>query len=247
MYVKLYSSIVTSSIWSEDSDTCKVWITLLALADRSGFVFGSSSGLARIAAVEAPTVRTVLEKFMAPDPESSDLVRNPEGEGRRLKEIEGGWQILNYEHYRDMRDADTRRVQTRDAVRKHRKLLKASVSPSESESYSESDAKPLREKARFAPPTTEEVQRYISEKGYTFDAEAFVAYYEARGWKLANGKMASWKAACVTWQKREKPANASAAPSPAAIIYFNRLHQGLNAKDYLDAYRAKFGCDPEGI
>ena len=63
-------------------------------------------------------------------------------------------------------------------------------------------------KARaFAPPTVEEVCAYVSEKGYTFDPEAFVAHYAARGWCYGRGQpMKDWKAACVTWQKREEPA-----------------------------------------
>ena len=56
-----------------------------------------------------------------------------------------------------------------------------------------------------APPTVEEVRAYAEERGYTFDPEAFVAYYAARGWRLGRGQpMRDWRAACVTWQKRER-------------------------------------------
>ena len=59
----------------------------------------------------------------------------------------------------------------------------------------------------FAPPTVEEVRAYAEERGYTFDPEAFVAHYAARGWRYGRGQpMKDWKAACVTWQKREEPA-----------------------------------------
>lgn len=140
MYVKLYSSIVNSSIWSEDSDTCKVWITMMALADRDGFVFGSASGLARIAAVDPEKVNAIIQKFLEPDPQSADIVRSPENQGRRIQVVPGGWQLLNYLHYRDLKDADARRGQIREAVRKHRNQLKSSVnsvSPSEAEAEAE--------------------------------------------------------------------------------------------------------------
>lgn len=64
--------------------------------------------------------------------------------------------------------------------------------------------KPIKEKGvRFTPPTVEEVRAYCVEKGFTFDPEAFVAFYESKGWKVGRNPMKSWKAACTTWQKRE--------------------------------------------
>lgn len=55
---------------------------------------------------------------------------------------------------------------------------------------------------RFAPPSVAEVREYCAEKGYTFDPETFVAFYESKGWKVGGSPMKSWKAACTTWQKR---------------------------------------------
>ena len=58
--------------------------------------------------------------------------------------------------------------------------------------------------SRFKPPTVEEVEAYAREKGYTFSPIAFVAHYEARGWKFKAGSpVKSWRACCVTWQERE--------------------------------------------
>lgn len=59
-------------------------------------------------------------------------------------------------------------------------------------------------------PTLEEVQAYATEKGYSVDAELFIAFYESNGWKVGKNPMKSWRAALVTWQKRN--ANASTAP-----------------------------------
>lgn len=56
---------------------------------------------------------------------------------------------------------------------------------------------------RFTPPTVEEVRAYCTEKGYTFDPEAFVAFYESKGWKVGRNPMRSWQAACTTWQRRQ--------------------------------------------
>ena len=56
---------------------------------------------------------------------------------------------------------------------------------------------------RFIPPTVEEVKARIDEMGYTFDAEAFIAFYQSNGWMVGKSKMKDWRAAMVTWQKRE--------------------------------------------
>lgn len=67
--------------------------------------------------------------------------------------------------------------------------------------------KPIKnngEVKRFVAPSVEEVTAYIREKGYHFDAESFVAFYESKGWKVGSQPMKSWRAACVTWEKRHK-------------------------------------------
>lgn len=55
---------------------------------------------------------------------------------------------------------------------------------------------------RFAPPSIEEVQSYISEKEYSVDAEFFVAFYTSKNWFVGKNKMKDWHAAIVTWEKR---------------------------------------------
>lgn len=57
---------------------------------------------------------------------------------------------------------------------------------------------------RFTPPSVEEVNSYILEKGYDVDAEAFVNFYESKGWFVGKNKMKSWKAALVTWNLRHR-------------------------------------------
>jgi hypothetical protein len=55
----------------------------------------------------------------------------------------------------------------------------------------------------FTPPTPEELRDHCLARGYTFDPEAFHAFYQSKGWKVGSQMMRDWKAACVTWQKRE--------------------------------------------
>jgi len=60
-----------------------------------------------------------------------------------------------------------------------------------------------RSRQPFKKPILEELQAHCQEKGYTFDPEQFLAFYESKGWRVGTAPMRSWQAACVTWQKRE--------------------------------------------
>lgn len=58
-----------------------------------------------------------------------------------------------------------------------------------------------KKEERFKKPTIEEIQAYINEKSYHFDAETFFAFYESKGWKVGTSPMKKWQAACVTWER----------------------------------------------
>lgn len=62
---------------------------------------------------------------------------------------------------------------------------------------------------RFTPPTIEQVQIYISEKGYSVDAEKFVAFYQSKNWMVGKNKMKDWRAAILTWEKSDKQTSRS--------------------------------------
>jgi hypothetical protein len=126
-YTKLFSSIVTSTIWVESDRTRIVWITMLAMADRNGEIQASIPGLARLAGVPIPDCEEALAKFIAPDPYS----RTPDDEGRRIEKIEGGWALLNHAKYREMASRDDSKAANTERQRRHREKEKrnAAVTP----------------------------------------------------------------------------------------------------------------------
>lgn len=64
---------------------------------------------------------------------------------------------------------------------------------------------PQKEKSeKFKPPTVDEVKAYCKERNNGIDAEAFVMFYESKGWKIGKNKMKNWKAAVITWEKNRK-------------------------------------------
>ncbi len=54
----------------------------------------------------------------------------------------------------------------------------------------------------FVKPTKDEVAAHIAAMGYTFTADEFWEFYEAKGWRIGPNRMRSWKSACSTWHSR---------------------------------------------
>jgi len=104
-YTKLFSSIVGSTVWREANHVRIVWVTMLALADRRGIVEASVPGLAGFSRVSRRQCDEALERLQAPDPDS----RSPADEGRRIRPVPGGWQLINFSSYREKMGADERR------------------------------------------------------------------------------------------------------------------------------------------
>ena len=70
-------------------------------------------------------------------------------------------------------------------------------------------------RTRFIPPTVEEVEAYISEKGYDIDAHRFVDYYESNGWMVGrNNRMRDWKAALRNWSRNDYSSDRKGSGNP---------------------------------
>jgi len=80
----------------QDAATRLVWITMLAMKDGDGMVKASVPGLAHRARVTLEECKKALGVFLSPDPESGSKVED----GRRIREVAGGWFVINHEMYR---------------------------------------------------------------------------------------------------------------------------------------------------
>jgi hypothetical protein len=79
----------------------------------------------------------------------------------------------------------------------------------------------------FKKPTILEVENYCKERNNNIDAEAFIAFYESKGWMVGKNKMKNWKQAIVTWEKREKKKPQTMSKIDA------QLNEYLKGKEYL--------------
>jgi len=72
---------------------------------------------------------------------------------------------------------------------------------------------------RFTPPTIEEVKEFCLERKNTINPEAFVAFYDSKGWKIGKEPMRDWRKCMITWEinEKEKEKNANIRASPNKI------------------------------
>jgi hypothetical protein len=108
-FTKLDSKITSSSLWTEPLPTRIVFITMLSMADKFGFVATSRSGLLRFSNVPEEDFNTAIKALESPDTDS----RSEDFEGRRIEKVEGGWKLLNYIKYREWSYSESE-----DAIRK---------------------------------------------------------------------------------------------------------------------------------
>lgn len=64
------------------------------------------------------------------------------------------------------------------------------------------DKEKRSKRTRFVPPTLEEVEDYVLERGSAVDPRKFWEYFDAGGWKDAKGNpVRNWKQKLLTWEK----------------------------------------------
>ena len=56
----------------------------------------------------------------------------------------------------------------------------------------------------FSPPSVKEVFAFCQEMGYGIDAERFVDYYTAIGWRIGATPISDWKAVVKNWNRKER-------------------------------------------
>ncbi len=119
MFAKIFSQIFDSSI-AENCRSRHVFMDLLVLADSDGVIDMTADAIARRTNVPLEEVRQAITELSSPDPNT----RTPDEDGRRIVPIDKGrawgWQIVNYAHYRAIRDEEARRGYFRDYRRKER-------------------------------------------------------------------------------------------------------------------------------
>jgi hypothetical protein len=136
-FALLWGKILDSSIWVKESkETRLVWIAMLAMKDSEGRIQAAVIGLADRAKVSLQECRAALKVLLSPDPDDTSGVED----GRRIREIPGGWQIINHDLYRFSTEAKREFWRVSKAQQRKEEALKA-----------EAQAKEYKRRLKVAP------------------------------------------------------------------------------------------------
>jgi hypothetical protein len=128
VFAKIFAQIFDSSI-AADHVVRHVFMDLIVLADRDGVVDMTLDAISRRTNVPEDIVAHAIAELMKPDKKS----RSHEESGKRLVPLDShrdwGWQIVNFEHYRAIRDEESRKTYFRDYKRQYRKSKAPAISP----------------------------------------------------------------------------------------------------------------------
>ncbi len=136
-FTPLWNGLVDSSIWEEPDHVFRVFMAMLSLKDANHQVTMDGYKLAKRIHMPVDKVEDALKILESPDRRRPDQ----EFEGRRIKKVEGVWEILNGEFYRQMVSEEMRKARNRrsQAAWRDRQKLKSKPLPGETASIKLAD------------------------------------------------------------------------------------------------------------
>lgn len=205
-FVKLHRSILENPVLKKSSDRMAVWIFLLCSATHTeysvffkgerfklqpGQLITSRKSISLDRNIEQSRVQRILKLF-----EEHQMIEQQTSSESRLITI------LNWQSYQNSEQ------QFEQQVNSDRTASEQQVNTNKNERMKEGKKKEEDIdvlKAKFVPPTLEEIKEAIREKEYkNVDAEVFFYHYESKGWKVGKEKMKSWLGALAGWDARNR-------------------------------------------
>lgn len=139
-------------------------------------------------------IQGAIEFLTTPDPKSRSKA---EGGRRLVRRGEYLYHVVNGETYNAIRNDADKKAYWRDQKKRQRMMAKAS------ENGGEPPEIPPTPKPKFVKPTREELNLHAAKIGLPdSEVDAFVNFYESKGWMVGKNKMQSWPASMSGWKGR---------------------------------------------
>jgi len=116
-FAPIFTSMLDSSVWTEDYSVRVLWTALLALKESDHVVRLTAFQIARRANMTEKEVIKAMNILCAPD--TKRLEKQP-FDGRRVKKTEDGWMVLNGQKYEDLMRTVSRRAYNARKQREYR-------------------------------------------------------------------------------------------------------------------------------
>lgn len=120
-WTPVFGSIVDSSIWAESDLVVKVFVTMLAKRGADNVVYASAYQIGHWARKTEKEALEALQVLASPD---KKRLEPQKFEGRRIQKVEGGWLILNGQHYQEVMRSMNRKNYKATKEREYRRRRK---------------------------------------------------------------------------------------------------------------------------
>jgi hypothetical protein len=201
-FIKLYRSILKWE-WYHDKNVCRLFIHLLLMANYedkrwNGIVIKRGQFLTSLSGLEQQTGLTYEQARLA--------LKKLKSTGEITCAATNSYTlvtIVKYGDYQDKPSGNNKQKHMPEHSRTTGRPHSGHRQTTTTKEYKETEEYEENKEIRFIKPSVDNVRAYCKERGSRVDPEAFVDFYESKGWYIGDRKMADWKAAVRTWEKRD--------------------------------------------
>lgn len=133
-------------------------MALMVTCKTNGISPITEASLYRVANITKEEADDAILAFTSPDPKS----RTPDNEGRRIERVSGGFRLLNYFQYRDIRTPEQKNAYMREYMKNRRKKEKLGLTWEESFKMEADDALTLPIPAAFGEIVEEAMINFLN-------------------------------------------------------------------------------------
>lgn len=225
-YLKVYTDFAEAMEALSDAERGRLFMSMLQYAStgEAGTLSGAERFVWPIAKQNIDRAQAELEK----------RAENGRKGGRPKKANESGEKQPKAKESKKKQTKDNKDKDKDKGKDKDKDNIIPPISPNGDIVPLEGERPPVK---RFIKPTAEEVRAYCAERGNHVDAQAFVDFYAAKGWKVGSVPMKDWQAAVRTWEKRDAERKQAATSRP------NRQRDFGSSRVYSAAELDSIGTD----
>lgn len=214
-YIKISRSLLDWE-WYQDINTCRLFVHMLL---RSNWKDGKFKGTTVPRGSFVSSIGKLSDETGLTFDEVRTAISHLQGTGELTKQSTNKFTIytvVNYDMYQDMSQA------TPNQMPSNAQAITKLFPTIEEGKNSKKGRKEINNTMRFTPPDVESVKRYCHERDNNVDAQAFVDFYEAKGWMVGKNKMKDWKAAVRTWERNQKQGMKAKVEKDVAARFLER-------------------------
>ena len=206
-WIKLPRSIMDDPLYfAEPFTRAQAWIDLLLLANYADGYFIVRGNRVNVKRGQiGRSQQNLAERWRWSRGKVDRFLTEMENDGRIIQQKNRLTSLISIVNFESMYSAiQQTEQQTEQQITQQTNINKKNNNQNNNNITSSTEEDREKPHKRFIPPTLEEVQAYIVENGYCVDAESFIAFYQSKNWYIGKNKMKNWKAAILTWEKRER-------------------------------------------